>query len=232
LIPISDSVRSRHFPIVNYLLIGASVLVFLFELGLRRRLDVFVHAWGATPLAITAYLGHLGERSPWPLVTLVTSLFIHAGWVHLLGNMLFLWVFGDNVEDAMGHLGYMVFYLASGIGAGLAQVALFADSRVPLIGASGAIAGVLGAYILMFPWASVSVLVPFFFFFTVIDVPALLLLGLWFLAQFFNGLAAVTYASHVTGGVGWWAHVGGFVLGMILMPFFRRRRFFTSRGNW
>jgi len=144
--------------------------------------------------------------------------------VHFFGNMLYLWIFGDNVEDTMGRGRFLAFYLICGVVANLAQVAINPRSTLPLIGASGAIAGVLGAYLLLFPWARVLVAVPIFFYLRIIAVPAVLVLGTWFVTQLFSGLAAITLASQVTGGVAWWAHVGGFVTGMILIRFFRRRR--------
>jgi membrane associated rhomboid family serine protease len=144
--------------------------------------------------------------------------------------MLFLWIFGDNVEDVLGHWLYLVFYLVCGIAAGLAQTMVLGSSNVPLIGASGAIAGVLGAYIVLYPGASIAVLVPLFFFPLVFDIPAVVMLGLWFVDQFFSGIAAITYTSHITGGVGWWAHIGGFIAGMVIILPFRSRR--VRRWMW
>ncbi|TAK33536.1 MAG: rhomboid family intramembrane serine protease [Chloroflexota bacterium] len=223
MIPISDRPRARRFPVVNYLLIIATVLVFLHEISLSTRaLDRFLLEWGAVPALISSYLSGTSHDPHVPL-TLVTSVFLHAGWLHLLGNMLFLWVFGDNVEDSMGHLRYLVFYLICGAVATLTQMVIFPDSRVPLVGASGAVAGVLGAYLILHPTASVTVLMPVLLFLP-IDIPAIIVLAVWFVTQFFNGLAAITTASNATGGTGWWAHIGGFVLGAMLIFFFRRRR--------
>lgn len=223
MIPVSDTPRTRSFPVINYLLIIATVLVFLYEISLSpRALDRLILQWGAVPDLVVPYLTGT-SHDPRVLWTLVTSVFLHAGWLHLLGNMLFLWVFGDNVEDSMGHLRYLVFYLICGTAAAMAQMWVFPDSRVPLVGASGAIAGVLGAYLILYPTASVTVLVPILLFLP-INIPAFVVLALWFVTQFFNGMAAITATSHVTGGTGWWAHIGGFVLGAILIFFFRRRR--------
>jgi len=220
MIPLRDDVPSERLPIVTYGIIGLNLLVFLWELSLGPALTRTVRLLGVTPLALVG-----GWRdSPWVFITLLTSQFLHAGWVHFFGNMLYLWIFGDNVEDTMGHGRFLAFYLICGVVANLAQVAINPRSTLPLIGASGAIAGVLGAYLLLFPWARVLVAVPIFFYLRIIAVPAVLVLGTWFVTQLFSGLAAITLASQVTGGVAWWAHVGGFVTGMILIRFFRRRR--------
>jgi len=220
MIPLRDDVPSERLPIVTYGIIGLNLLVFLWELSLGPALTRTVRLLGVTPLALVG-----GWRdSPWVFITLLTSQFLHAGWVHLFGNMLYLWIFGDNVEDTMGRGRFLAFYLICGVVANLAQVAINPRSTLPLIGASGAIAGVLGAYLLLFPWARVLVAVPIFFYLRIIAVPAVLVLGTWFVTQLFSGLAAITLASQVTGGVAWWAHVGGFVTGMILIRFFKRRR--------
>jgi len=224
MIPLNDSVPTRHAPWVNYSLILASVLVFLFELGLGGGLDAFVRHWGVTPVVISHALAVGPSVNRGALWTLVTALFLHGGWLHLGGNMLFLWVFGDNVEERFGHLRYLVFYLACGVGANLAQVHMAANSTVPLIGASGAIAAVLGAYLVMFPGARVTVLVPVFFFPLLLPVPAFLMLGVWFVTQFANGLATITAHAQMAGGVGWWAHIGGFAMGVILTPLLPKAR--------
>ncbi len=220
MIPISDSARTQRFPWVNLLLILASVLVFLYELSLGPRLDAFILHWGATPALVLQAL-HGGSRAySGVLWTLLTSQFIHAGWSHLLGNMLFLWVFGRAVEDRVGHFFYLILYLVWGAGAALAQILLTGPAREPLVGASGAISGVLGTYLVLFPGAWVSMLIPIFFFFWVIEVPALLVLAYWFLVQLLNGTAAITQASHATAGIAFFAHVGGFLLGMIAAVMF------------
>jgi len=149
-----------------------------------------------------------------------TSIFLHGGWLHLIGNMWFLWIFGDNVEDAFGHFAYIVFYLTCGIAANVTQFAVSPLSQVPTIGASGAIAGVMGAYLFLFPKARILTLVPFFFYFTM-EIRAALMLVYWFVIQFFNGVAGLG-SNHMAGGVAFWAHVGGFVAGVILMFSFRR----------
>ncbi len=213
MIPVGTSVRTHRFPWITLALVAASVLVFLYELALGPYLDAFVMRWGATSSFIMRALAGDPRVPSSVLWTLLTSQFIHAGWAHLLGNMLFLWVFGRAVEDRLGHIPYLLLYLTWGVGAALVQVYLMGPTRQPMVGASGAISGVLGAYFLLFPGAWVSLLVPIFFFFWVINVPAFLVLAYWFLVQFLNGAAAITWASHATAGVAFWAHVGGFVLG-------------------
>jgi Uncharacterized membrane protein (homolog of Drosophila rhomboid) len=154
----------------------------------------------------------------------VTSLFLHGGWFHLIGNMLYLWIFGNNVEDRMGHVGFLLFYLLCGIAASLAEVFLKPGSALPTIGASGAIAGVLGAYFLLYPKAKVILLIPvFLFFFFTVQVPAVVVLGLWFVMQLFSGVSQLGISTE-SGGVAYWAHAGGFIAGMVLMPFFRCSR--------
>ncbi|MGQ9674263.1 MAG: rhomboid family intramembrane serine protease [Chloroflexota bacterium] len=236
MIPFSDSVRARGFPWVNVTIIMACVLVFFYELTLGPRVDAFAMQWGATPLLVSRYLSH-GLGGLGPPMTLVTALFVHAGWLHLGGNLLFLWIFGDNVEDRLGHLRYLLFYLAGGVAANLVQIYATPASPIPLVGASGAIAAVLGAYLVMYPRAWVSVLVPIFFFLLPIQLPVILMLGIWFVSQLTSGLAAITEVSQATGGVAWWAHVGGFVFGMVVTPFLPKPRlsrppFASSQYAW
>jgi membrane associated rhomboid family serine protease len=208
-IPISDDVPRRRVPVVTYGLIAANAAIFVYELLLGAGADTLFWDWGAVPARIT---------DPWsyPLasITLFTSMFLHAGWSHFGGNMLYLWIFGDNVEDVLGKVGYLLFYLAAGAAAGLAQIIVAPASDVPSIGASGAIAGVLGAYILLFPQAPVRVLVPGFYLMRVARVPALIVLGFWFILQLFNGLLTVGTMHLATGGVAWFAHIGGFAVGL------------------
>lgn len=208
MIPIRDSIKSKHFPKVNLALIIASVLVFLYELALDQYgLQQFVMKYGAIPDRIISAGGRLDTILP-----LFTAMFIHGGWLHLLGNMLFLWIFGDNVEDRLGSVRYLLFYLATGLAGFMAQMAASPVSSSPMIGASGAIAGVMGAYILMFPRSKIIALVPIFFFFTFIEVPAFLFLILWFGLQLLNGVAGIGTQGNL---VAWWAHVGGFLTGLV-----------------
>jgi membrane associated rhomboid family serine protease len=169
------------------------------------------------------------------LIPFVTSIFLHGGWFHVIGNMWYLWIFGDNIEDRLGHFTFLIFYLLCGIGAGVVHTILNINSAIPSVGASGAIAGVLGAYIVSYPFARVLTLVPIFVFVQIIEIPALIVLGFWFVAQFFNGTAALAYSAAAdTGGVAWWAHVGGFVIGMFVINLFprkdRRRYEYYTRG--
>jgi rhomboid family protein len=230
MVPIGDANPTRRVPVMNLILIGLNILVFFFELQLSNRaLDRFVFAWGVIPSNVLAAITHpLAAGSLHAFETLITSQFIHAGWAHIIGNMLFLFIFGDNIEDVMGSLTYLFFYLISGIAAALAQTFVLAPFlggvNVPSIGASGAIAGVLGAYIVLYPTARVRVLVPILIFLT-FDVPAIVMIGLWFLEQFVAGLGSLTPQAAQTGGVAFWAHIGGFVTGIILiLPFWGKAR--------
>ena len=213
--PIRDHNPSGRTPYVTYALIAINVVVFLSYWHLfsdPRALNRFFVDWALIPGKVI-YLG--------AYETLLTSMFLHGGLMHLAGNMLFLWIFGDNLEEEMGHLRYLLFYLASGLGAGLAHIAAGPSSAIPTVGASGAIAGVMGGYLLLFPKARVDVLVIIVFFFRIFPVPAWIMLGLWFAMQLFMGVGSTT---HTGGGVAYWAHAGGFVVGALLtLPFFLKR---------
>ena len=232
MIPFADSVRTRRTPYVNVSLILISIAVFVYELALSTAdLNQFFLDYGVVPAEIDAWLGdRSGLEQP---LTIVTAAFVHGGWLHLGFNMLFLWVFGDNVEDALGHLPYLAFYLLAATGAAALQVATDPGSVIPMIGASGAIAGVLGAYLVLYPRATVAVLLPFFFFIP-LPVPAFVLLIFWFVLQVFIGIASIGM-SEASQGVAVWAHVGGFMTGVILIlllrPFIRRRPYRRSRGR-
>lgn len=217
MIPISESVRVRRTPWITGTLVAACALTFLYELSLPpRTLDLFIQQWGANPnLVLRALYGDpLVPRTE--LLTLFTSQFLHGGWLHLIGNMVFLWVFGRAVEDRYGHFTYLALYLMGGAGAGIVQSWMNGSQpTLALIGASGAIATVLGAYLVSFPTAWVRVLVPIaVFFWWTFDIPAVLMLAFWFFGQFFTGVASITSAA-AAGDVAVWAHVGGFVLGVI-----------------
>lgn len=217
MIPIRDTARSKSTPYINYVLIGVCGLVFIYELMIGPRIDGLVRTFGANPaqVAQSVFQGHFSLRAVAPLFT---CMFLHGGWMHLIGNMLYLYIFGDNVEDRLGHVGYLVFYILAGLGAGLTQVYFQQNSTVPLIGASGAIAGVLGAYFLLFPKARVLTVIPLFVFFPVIEVSAFFFLAFWFVLQFLQG--TLSAGADVSGGVAWWAHTGGFVVGAVLLPVF------------
>ncbi|HYB22294.1 MAG TPA: rhomboid family intramembrane serine protease [Solirubrobacteraceae bacterium] len=218
--PLRDSVPSSRPPVVNVLLIAACVMVFLFELSLGPHLDRFLRAYAFVPFRFfhaSAYSGGVAAAVKSGLL----SMFLHGGWLHLIGNMWFLWIFGDNVEDVLGHFAYLVFYLASGAVATLTQAFIDPFSRLPLVGASGAIAGVLGAYLVLFPWARVRTLVFLGFFVTVANLPAPLFLLMWFVIQFFAGTLALASTGAGSGGVAFFAHVGGFLTGVVVAIWLR-----------
>jgi len=219
--PIRDHNPSEKTPYVTYALIAANVLVFLSYVvlfGDERALSAFYSNWALVPAAVS---------DGYNLHTLVTSMFLHGGLMHLGGNMLFLWIFGDNLEEDMGHVGFLLFYLASGLGAAFAQVLAAPYSVVPMVGASGAIAGVMGGYLLLYPRARVDVLFIFIIFFKIFPIPAWAMLGIWFALQLVNGAGADAAAG---GGVAYWAHSGGFVAGFLLaLPVWLR---LGGRGFW
>lgn len=219
MIPLKDTVRARSFPIVNWLLIGGNILVFLFEVSLGRDADVLIDAFGVVPARLLAVL-NLGQ-----VLTIFTSMFLHGGWLHLLSNMLALYIFGDNVEDRVGHGRYLVFYLICGLIAALTHIAFNSGSRVPTIGASGAISGVLGAYFILYPRARVFTLIPLFILPWFVEIPAIVYLGFWFLSQLFNGALSIVSGAQAFGGVAFWAHVGGFLAGLLLVKPFEQRRY-------
>ena len=215
--PLYDTLRPRRFPLVNWTLILLNGLVFYYEVTMgEERLRSFIFEWGLIPAQLTS-----NYAEAW--VTVFTSMFLHGGWVHILGNMWTLVIFGDNIEDRMGHGRYLIFYLLSGVAAALLQTYLAPSNQTPMIGASGAIAGVLGAYIVLFPRAQVASLVPILFLFTLVELPAIVYLGFWFVLQLFSGWVALQ--GTVTNGVAWWAHIGGFVFGLIAVHLFARRRY-------
>jgi membrane associated rhomboid family serine protease len=228
--PLRDTVPSLRFPAVTIGLIVVNAFVFLFELGNTRGLDAVFYQWGIVPCTFTGtcharLLTPGGFRSV-PLhpnyLTLLSSMFLHGGWMHIIGNMWSLWIFGDNVEDRMGRAGFLCFYLLSGLAAGVLHIAFNTSSRVPTVGASGAIAGVMGAYLLLFPYARVVTLVPIFIFLQTIELPAVFFLGFWFLTNLLSGIGSL--AAHTgAGGVAWWAHIGGFLVGLLWALPLRRR---------
>jgi membrane associated rhomboid family serine protease len=218
-IPLRDANPTRRTPIVTLALIIACFVVFAYELGRlgsggAEALDAFVTEWGIVPAALmTAWSS--GVDLTREALTLITSQFLHGGWIHLLGNLLFLWIFGNNVEDRLGRLRFLVFYLAGGVAAALTQVAIDPESTVPTIGASGAIAATLGAYLVLFPRARITSLVFLGFFYQLIDVPALVVLLFWFVLQLIDGLASLG-VTDTGGGVAFFAHIGGFIFGALV----------------
>ena len=217
MIPLRDVIPSRTFPFVNVSFIVLNSIAFLFEQSLSRpALEQFVYMYGVVPARLDG-------------LTVFTSMFLHGGWGHFLGNMLFLWIFGDNVEDRLGHVRYVVFYLLCGVAALAAHVYMNPTSTMPTIGASGAIAGVMGAYFVLYPHSRVLALVPLFIIWEIIEVPAILFLGLWFLMQFFYGVGSTALRTGTeAGGVAFWAHVAGFLAGMAGVLVLRK----PSRTRW
>jgi membrane associated rhomboid family serine protease len=215
MIPLKDENPTHSFPIVTYGLIAVNILVFLWQISLGPAGEALLMQMALIPAEVTQGLSLKGAQ------TFLTSIFMHAGLAHLLGNMLYLWIFGDNVEDTLGHLRYLLFYLAGGFVASLTHIFLYPTSTIPTVGASGAIAAVLGAYLLLFPHRRVVTLIPLGFFLQIARLPAVIVLGGWFLLQLFEGTLALGMAE--LGGVAFWAHIGGFVFGMLLGPLLRRR---------
>jgi len=226
--PLRDDNPTSLFPIVTVALIVVNTLVFLFQMSLGPRAgQLFAYQYGAIP-AVVVGTDSLPARiaAVPPLLSLFTSMFLHGGWMHLIGTMWFLWIFGNNIEEAMGHFRFLAFYLICGILASVSQVLSYPDSTVPTIGASGAIAGVMGAYLMLYPRARVWTLIFLVFFIRLIYLPAGVVLGFWILLQFVNGSMA---SGQGAGGVAFWAHIGGFIAGVLLVGLFKKRnvRFFN-----
>ena len=220
MIPLYDTIRSRRFPFINWLLILANAAVFWYELQLgERSLQNFIFTWGLIPAELLS-----NPQEEW--LTVFTAMFLHGGWFHIISNMWVLYIFGDNIEDRVGSMRYLLFYLLSGIAAACLQVFILPSSSVPMIGASGAIAGVLGAYLVSFPGSRIASIVPIFFIFTIVEIPAILFLIFWFITQVYSGLFAMQGSSG--SGIAWWAHIGGFIFGLIMVSFFRTRAVYRS----
>ncbi len=218
--PLYDTVRSHKFPFVNLVLIVSNILVFLYEQRLSpTELERFVFSWGFVP-------AHFINNPSATWMTIFTAMFLHGSWLHLLGNMWFLYIFGDNIEARLGGMRYLVFYLLSGVAAVLLQTYILTSSQEPMIGASGAIAGVLGAYLISFPRSRIASLVPILFIFTIVEVPAVIFLIFWFVIQIYSGLFVMQGANATN--IAWWAHIGGFVFGAIIVSFFARRPAYRS----
>ncbi|OEU81664.1 MAG: rhomboid family intramembrane serine protease [Desulfobacterales bacterium S5133MH4] len=214
MIPIRDTIRSETYPIVNSFIIAVNVLVFLVELSQGQKLNEFIFVYGLVPARysipqISAYFT-TGQQA----ICFLSFMFLHGGFFHLLGNMWFLYMFGNNVEDRLGHFRYLIFYLLCGLGSGISHLVLNWHSKIPTIGASGAIAGVMGAYFILYPRAKVLTLLPIFFF---VELPAFLFLGIWLIFQFLSA----TGSPGETGGIAWWAHIGGFMFGIIFLKLFQ-----------
>jgi membrane associated rhomboid family serine protease len=232
MIPLRDDQPTFSTPFVNYFLIVLNVVVFLWELSVSHRaLGLFMLEFGVVPHHTLAVLtGQSYDGLATAILPLFASMFLHASFLHVAGNMLFLGIFGDNVEDYLGHFAYLMFYLASGVAAGVTHILLNQTSRVPSVGASGAIAGVMGAYFILFPRARVLIWFPPIFLF---HVPAWLMLGYWFVGNFLSGTAtAIAETSQTSGGIAFWAHVGGFVAGVVMVNVFRERPHRDRYGTW
>lgn len=216
MIPLRDTIQAKNYPIVNYVIIGLNVALFLVEKAQGSRLEQFIFTYGLVPARysvpeIASYFT-FGQQA----LALISFMFLHGGFFHLLGNMWSLYIFGDNVEDRLGHFRYLLFYLICGWASGLSHLFINWHSEIPTIGASGAIAGVMGAYLILYPGSKILTLIPLFFIPLFVEIPAIIFLGIWFLLQFINATASYTEA----GGIAWWAHIGGFVLGIVFLRLF------------
>ena len=239
MIPLKDDNPTHSTPIVTYIIIGICVVVFLLELSSPYyKTGAIFYSWGVIPASLVHGVPIPDEiyRVP-PTATLITSMFMHGGFMHLIGNMLYMWIFADNIEDEIGKVKFIIFYLLSGIAAALTQVFLNTESIIPMVGASGAIGGVLGAYIVNHPRAKVLVLIPLGFFSQIVKIPAIFVLGIWFILQFINS----AFTSSAGGGVAYGAHIGGFVFGAVAILFFNRnvkrktvskKRSLKSKNPW
>jgi membrane associated rhomboid family serine protease len=214
LFPIGDdNIERGKFPLFSYGFLALNIYIFIQQAGMPTGVEAaFVETYGAIPAEISRGID---------LQTLVTSMFLHGSWMHLIGNMLYLWIFGDNIESTVGHVRFVIFYLLGGLAAGLAQVVFQPNSGVPCIGASGAIAAVMGAYIVMFPGSRVKML--FLLFFSIFYVPSWIFLGIWFVQQLISGMGVIGLRGEDAGGIAWWAHIGGFVFGLLAGAYYRRK---------
>ena len=239
MIPLKDDNPTHSTPIITYIIIGICVVVFLLELSSPYyKTGAIFYSWGVIPASLIHGVPIPDEiyRVP-PTATLITSMFMHGGFMHLIGNMLYMWIFADNIEDEIGKVKFIIFYLLSGIAAALTQVFLNTESMIPMVGASGAIGGVLGAYIVNHPRAKVLVLIPLGFFSQIVKIPAIFVLGIWFILQFVNS----AFTSSAGGGVAYGAHIGGFIFGAVAILFFNRnvkrktvskKRSIKSKNPW
>jgi membrane associated rhomboid family serine protease len=236
MIPLQDDNPTRSFPVVTVTLIALNCLVFFYQLSLGKLGEALVYRYGAIPCVITYTCKatyEVGFDSGIPFsaqTTLLSSMFLHGGFFHLIGNMLYLWIFGNNVEDSMGHFRFTIFYLLCGIIAALSHILTSPSSRIPMIGASGAISGVLGAYLFLYPHAKILTLLIFGFFIRTVRIPALFVLGFWIVIQFINGTASLGGVER--GGTAWFAHIGGFIAGLFLIHFFKKSEPYRDEWQW
>jgi len=238
MIPIRDDQPRFSTPYVTYFLVALNVVIFLMELSVgsqsRGALNALIFEFGVVPKQVLDSLGGGPQLSPvGAVIPIFTSMFLHGSWLHIIGNMWVLWIFGDNIEDHVGHFLYLMFYLLCGFAAAVTHILLNPGSNVPTVGASGAIAGIMGAYFLLYPRARVLTIVPLIVFFTFWWLPAWIVLGYWFLVQFLSGTAtSVAYSSSSSGGIAFWAHVGGFVAGIVLIKVLPERAHRQRYGTW
>jgi len=222
MIPIKDIIPRRQTPFITYLLIAVNTFIFFIEVSLPPDvLNSVFYIFGLVPARYThpawAYFVGLHIDNYWPFLT---NIFLHGSWFHLISNMWALWIFGDNVEDRMGHIKYLIFYILCGVFASLTHFIFNANSTIPAIGASGAISGVMGAYMIMFPTSRIITLIPIFFIPYFIEIPAIIYIGFWFISQFISGTFSI-FVGQNAGGIAWWAHIGGFIFGVIMHRFFK-----------
>lgn len=224
MLPLRDTIHADTFPVINWILIALNALLFLFEISLpQEELNRLISTYGVVAARIDLTQPWLALLNPIVLISLITHMFLHGGWFHFLSNMWILYIFGDNVEDRVGPARYLFFYMMGGLIAALVQVAFAPDSQTPAIGASGAIAAVLGAYFLLYPRSRVITLIPLFFIPWFVELPALFFLGFWFVSQLFSGVTSLGMPASA-GGIAWWAHIGGFVFGLVFYRLFTPRR--------
>ena len=228
MIPLRDTTRSPGFPYINTALIIANVIIFLYSFAIGSYMDLFIFRYGLTPANVFSSAPGIGLTDR--VYPFFTSMFLHGGWLHLIGNMLFLYIFGDNVEGRMGHLRYLVFYIVCGLIAALFQFVTNIHSAIPMVGASGAISGVLGAYMTFYPRSRILTLVPVFFFIQFIHIPAAVFIFIWFIIQFLSGLGTLNSPKE-SGGVAFWAHIGGFVAGLLLARFFDKKPYLREAST-
>lgn len=224
MIPIRDQIPTRSVPVINYLLIAANLVVFVIQWLAGSNEQALVYEFALIPSSFVSSLS-LGD-----ITDIFTSMFMHAGLAHIGGNMLYLWIFGDNVEDSMGHSKFFLFYLIGGVVASLTHILTNPGSQIPTVGASGAIAAVLGAYLVLYPQSKVLTIIPLGFFIRMTLVPASIVLGLWFVLQFFSGVLSLGSAD--VGGVAFWAHIGGFLAGVVMAKLFARQRREEYSVSW
>ncbi len=226
MIPLRDTTKSGSFPFVNSAFIAINIAVFIYEIWITGDQRLFMYRFGLVPAIVTTEL-EIGITNR--IYPFITSMFLHAGWMHIIGNMIFLFIFGDNIENRMGHIRYLFFYILTGICAAIIQFLINTKSVIPIVGASGAISGVLGAYLVFFPRSRILTVVPILFFFRLIHLPATVFIFVWFLIQFLGGINSAGSAGDV-GGVAFWAHIGGFAAGLVLAQYFDKEKSYRQKS--